>query len=49
MSPPRNTEPQANGALARALMRRHPLWDDGPSIPNALVFYRGAPAFRSIS
>ena len=29
MSPPRNTEPQANGALARALMRRHPLWDDG--------------------
>lgn len=28
MNPPRNTEPQANGALARALMRRHPLWDD---------------------
>lgn len=28
MSLPRNTEPQANGALARALMKRHPLWDD---------------------
>ena len=25
---PRNTEPQANGSLARALMKRHPLWDD---------------------
>ena len=25
---PRNTEPQANGALARALMKRHPLWND---------------------
>ena len=28
MNLPRNTEPQANGALARALMKRHPLWDD---------------------
>lgn len=28
MGLPRNTEPQANGALARALMKRHPLWDD---------------------
>ena len=25
---PRNTEPQANGALARALTEMHPLWDD---------------------
>lgn len=24
---PRNSEPQANGALARALIKRHPLWD----------------------
>ena len=28
MSGPRNTEPQANGALARALTRRNPDWDD---------------------
>ena len=28
MSHPRNTEPQANGALARALMRRNPDWHD---------------------
>ncbi len=28
MSRPRNTEPQANGALARALMRRNPDWND---------------------
>ncbi len=28
MNLPRNTEPQANGALARALMKRHPLWDE---------------------
>ena len=28
MSQPRNTEPQANGALARALMRRNPDWHD---------------------
>ena len=29
MSDPRNTEPQANGALARALRRRNPDWNDG--------------------
>ena len=29
MSRPRNTEPQANGALARALCRRNPDWNDG--------------------
>ncbi len=28
MSGPRNTEPQANGALARALQRRNPDWKD---------------------
>ena len=28
MSLPRNTEPQANGALARALRRRNPDWND---------------------
>ena len=28
MSGPRNTEPQANGALARALRRRNPDWND---------------------
>ena len=28
MSHPRNTEPQANGALARALSRRNPDWND---------------------
>ena len=28
MSGPRNTEPQANGALARALSRRNPDWND---------------------
>ena len=28
MSRPRNTEPQANGALARALRRRNPDWND---------------------
>lgn len=28
MSHPRNTEPQANGALARALRRRNPDWND---------------------
>ena len=28
MSGPRNTEPQANGALARALIRRNPDWND---------------------
>ncbi len=28
MSGPRNTEPQANGALARALQRRNPDWND---------------------
>ena len=28
MSGPRNTEPQANGALARALRRRNPGWND---------------------
>ena len=28
MSHPRNTEPQANGALARALRRRNPNWND---------------------
>ena len=28
MSRPRNTEPQANGALARALSRRNPDWND---------------------
>ncbi len=28
MSAPRNTEPQANGALARALRRRNPDWTD---------------------
>ena len=28
MSAPRNTEPQANGALARALIRRNPDWND---------------------
>ena len=28
-SGPRNTEPQANGALARALRRRNPDWNDG--------------------
>ena len=28
MSSPRNTEPQANGALARALRRRNPDWND---------------------
>ena len=28
MSRPRNTEPQANGALARALIRRNPDWND---------------------
>ena len=28
MSKPRNTEPQANGALARALRRRNPDWND---------------------
>ena len=28
MSVPRNTEPQANGALARALRRRNPNWND---------------------
>ena len=28
MNLPRNTEPQANGALARALMKWHPLWDE---------------------
>ena len=28
MSGPRNTEPQANGALARALRRRNPDWTD---------------------
>ena len=28
MSPPRNTEPQANGALALALRRRNPDWND---------------------
>ena len=28
MNRPHNTEPQANGALARALMKRHPLWDE---------------------
>ena len=28
MNPPRHTEPQANGALAQALMKRHPLWDE---------------------
>ena len=28
MSVPRNTEPQANGALARALRRRNPDWND---------------------
>ena len=28
MSRPRNTEPQANGALARALRRRNPNWND---------------------
>ena len=28
MSGPRNTEPQANGALARALSRRNPNWND---------------------
>ena len=27
MNPPRNTEPQANGALAHALIDRHPLWN----------------------
>ena len=32
MNLPRNTEPQVNGALARALMKRHPLWDE-TSIP----------------
>ena len=29
MSGPRNTEPLANGALARALRRRNPDWNDG--------------------
>ena len=28
MTDPRNTEPQANGALARALIRRNPDWTD---------------------
>lgn len=28
MSGPRNTEPQANGVLARTLRRRHPDWTD---------------------
>ena len=28
MSSPRNTEPQANGALARALIQRNPAWND---------------------
>ena len=28
MSGPRNTEPQANGALARAMRRRNPDWND---------------------
>ena len=28
MSGPRNTEPQANGALARALRRRNPDWNN---------------------
>ena len=28
LSRPRNTEPQANGALARALRRRNPNWND---------------------
>ena len=28
MNTPRNTEPQANGALARALRRRNPNWND---------------------
>ena len=27
MNPPRHTEPQVNGGLARALRRRHPLWN----------------------
>ena len=27
MNPPRNTEPQANGVLAHALIDRHPLWN----------------------
>ena len=29
MSPPRNTEPLANGVLARALRKRNPSWDEG--------------------
>ena len=28
MNPPRHTEPQANGALAQTLMKRHPLWGE---------------------
>jgi len=28
MNSPRNTEPQANGALARALRRRNPDWNN---------------------
>ena len=38
MSDPRNTEPQANGALARALRRRNPDWNDktvSPIAPNS--------------
>lgn len=42
MSHPRNTEPQANGALARALMKRHPLWDDTSIHPERTGILQGS-------
>ena len=44
MSGPRNTEPQANGALARALRRRNPDWTDSTvHAERTHVIHQGAP------